>query len=112
MKTFYSFVILLLMAGSILKTEAAPEKKTIVFKVYGNCGMCKKKIETALDIKGVKSAVWNVESKMIEVVYQPEVISETKIHEAIALSGYDTEKIKASDEDYNRLHTCCQYRKE
>jgi periplasmic mercuric ion binding protein len=100
------------LLATVVPAKATPDKKTIVFKVYGNCGMCKKNIESALEIKGVKSAVWNVETKMIEVVYLPEIITEDKIHEAIAKAGYDTDKVKARDEDYKRLHTCCQYRKE
>ena len=31
------------------------------FKVLGNCGMCEKKIEAAaLNLKGVKKAVWDM----------------------------------------------------
>lgn len=112
MKTYSLILMMVAVLAAVLPMKAAPVKKTIVFKVYGNCGMCKKNIETALEIKGVKSAVWNVETKMLEVVFVPEQITEEKIHEAIAKAGYDTEKVKARDEDYKRLHTCCQYRRE
>jgi len=32
-----------------------------------------------------------------------------EIHEAIAAVGHDTEKVKATDEAYEELHTCCKY---
>ncbi len=111
MKTCFLSIALVAFMAICVNVTAAPDKKTIVFKVYGNCGMCKKNIETALDIKGVKSAVWNVETKMVEVVFLPEQITEEKIHEAITKAGYDTDKVKATDEDYKRLHGCCQYKR-
>jgi len=111
MKTFIIISTLLAIVALVNYAEAGNEKKTISFKVYGNCEMCKKNIETALELKGIKLASWNKESKLVEVIFNPSVISEDQIHEAIAQAGYDTEKIKAKDEDYNRLHTCCQYRR-
>ncbi|TAG56853.1 MAG: copper chaperone [Cytophagales bacterium] len=81
----------------------------VKFKVFGNCEMCKKTIETALDVKGVKSANWSTESKMIEIAYQADKISESKLHELIAASGYDTEKSKGNDKAYSNLPGCCQY---
>jgi len=89
------------------KTEAS--KQNVEFKVWGNCDMCKETIETALDVKGIQSADWNVESKKINVVYDSEKISENKIHELIAASGYDTEKAKGNDKAYKDLPDCCQY---
>lgn len=101
----------MIVVAGIFSAKAGSDKKTISFKVYGNCGMCKKNIETALSIKGVKSAQWNVETKMVEIVFLPDVITEEKIHQVIAKAGYDTDLVKATDEDYKRLHTCYQYRK-
>jgi periplasmic mercuric ion binding protein len=95
--------------GYVGAANAQKEPVTLKFKVYGNCEMCKATIEKALDVKGVKAANWNTETKMIEVVYVPAKISEEKIHELIAASGYDTEKAKASDKVYGDLHSCCKY---
>lgn len=111
MKHYSIILIGLTVLLSWFTLQAAPEKKTIQFKVSGNCEMCKKKIETALEIKGVKSAVWNMETNMVEVVYTPEVVSVEQLHQAIADAGYDTELVKAKDEVYNKLAQCCQYRK-
>ena len=107
MKTILLSAILFL--GFQVKSFSQNSPQTTKFKVYGNCEMCKATIEKALDVKGVKAANWNTETKMIEVVYVPAKISEEKIHELIAASGYDTEKAKASDKVYGDLHSCCKY---
>ncbi|MFP5469965.1 MAG: heavy-metal-associated domain-containing protein [Bacteroidia bacterium] len=84
--------------------------KTIKFKVDGNCDMCKKRIENALDVKGIKYANWDVKTKQIEITYKTDKISEDQIHQLIANVGHDTEKVKATKENYNKLHGCCKYR--
>jgi periplasmic mercuric ion binding protein len=83
---------------------------TTSIKVFGNCGMCKARIEKVLDHKGIKKAEWNRTSKQLEVVYNSDKISEQKIHELIASAGHDTEKVKAKDEVYASLPFCCLYR--
>lgn len=89
--------------------SAKGELDTLKFKVYGNCEMCKERIEEALDVRGIKSADWNVETKMIEVVYDNEKITEEKVHQLIAGAGYDTEKKKAGAKVYKNLPGCCKY---
>jgi mercuric ion binding protein len=89
------------------------EYKTEEFKVFGNCGMCKKTIEGAFkDVKGVKKAVWNVESKTMSVTFDAHVISLNDVKKKITAVGYDTEEFKASEETYNNLPGCCQYDRE
>lgn len=83
--------------------------KTATFKVYGNCDMCKSRIEKALKTTGVKAADWEKKSKMLTVKYDSSMISEGKIHEYISSAGHDTEKMKAPDKVYKKLHKCCQY---
>lgn len=79
-------------------------------KVYGNCVMCKKRIETALDYKGIKKAEWNMKTKNLDVIYNSDKISEKKIHELIASVGHDTDLVKAKDEKYATLPFCCLFR--
>lgn len=89
--------------------SAKADMDTLVFKVSGNCEMCKERIEDALDVKGVKTADWNQKTKMITVVYDKSKITEDKIHELITKAGYETSK-KAADQDaYKELPGCCQY---
>lgn len=91
-------------------TAFAGKPVTEKFKVFGNCGMCEKTIEKAAnDVKGVKKADWDKETKQIEVTFDPEKTTLDAIHQAIADVGYDTKKVKAKDEVYNKLHSCCKY---
>ena len=78
-------------------------------KVWGNCEMCQETIEESLHTKGIKSASWNTETKILSVKYDSTIISLDSIHKKVAASGYDTEKYKATEESYRNLHECCQY---
>lgn len=71
--------------------------------------MCKKKIETSLRVKGVAKVNWDVETKILTVTYNDEKITLDEIHQRVAAVGYDTEKIKATEEAYNKLDGCCKY---
>ena len=83
--------------------------KKIKFQVNGVCEMCKNRIETALDVKGIKLADWNIKTKFCRVKFNSEVISENDIYKLISGVGHDTPIYKASDEDYNNLYHCCHY---
>ena len=82
------------------------------FEVAGVCDMCKDRIENALDVKGVKLATWSIETKICNVTYNSEKITEQHIHKILASVGHDTQKYKASDDVYNNLHHCCKYKRE
>jgi periplasmic mercuric ion binding protein len=90
--------------------NSAPEgSQTEKFKVWGNCGMCKKTIERSLKQDGIYNADWDKESKMIEVEYDVKKINRQKIDSLIASVGYDTENVRGNDSAYAQLHECCQY---
>ena len=83
------------------------------FGVKGNCKMCKKTIETAaLSLDGVHKAVWYVESKQIDLVYDDQLVELMTIHNTIANSGYSTELVDLNKEAYDNLPMCCQYNPE
>lgn len=111
MKKGILFVAVIFSMIAISFTANAEVKKTN-FKVSGNCGMCEKTIETAAkSIVGVVSADWNKETKKMIVNFDTEKTNLDAVHKAIAKSGYDTDKVKADDAVYNKLHSCCKYRK-
>ncbi len=102
---------MMLMAFGI--SAFAQDVKTEKFRVSGNCEMCKARIEKAAgSVDGVKSADWNIESKMFEVTFDPGKADLQKIHMAIADAGHDTEMFKASQEAYDKLPLCCKYDRE
>jgi periplasmic mercuric ion binding protein len=111
MKTNIISIFLFLAAAFFANSTFAQGKVVKAnIKVFGNCGMCKARIETALDKGGVKVATWDPTSKNLEVVYNSKKITELQIHELIAEAGHDTEKVKAKDEVYSKLPFCCLYR--
>ncbi|MDA7580811.1 cation transporter [Crocinitomicaceae bacterium] len=88
--------------------EGAKQKET--FTVYGNCGMCKKTIETSLeDVSGIYWSDWEIETKQMTVKYNPDLISIDEIQKRIASVGYDSDSHRAKDEVYDKLHGCCKY---
>lgn len=105
---------LLLLLGIVsmlsISYSAQAENKKASFKVFGNCGMCEKTIETAAkSVEGVTMADWDKKTKAMKVNFDTEKTNLDAIHKAIAKVGYDTEKVKAKDEVYNKLHSCCKY---
>jgi mercuric ion binding protein len=94
-----------------ISTYAQNKNATAVLDVDGVCMMCKERIEKAsIKTKGVKSAVWNVETHELSVIYDERKTNLATINENIAAVGHDTKTIKASDEAYNSVHPCCLYR--
>ena len=104
--------IILILAVIAISFTVTAQNKTVKtsFKVYGNCTQCKERIESALDIKGIKLAEWNIDTKVLQLVYDSTKISETQIRQKIAAVGHDTDKDKAPDNVYLRLPDCCLFR--
>ncbi len=91
-------------------TSNIQQTDSVTFKVYGKCGMCKKRIEKAANgLDGVSEANWDVDSKEFIAQYDAAKVSEKEIQEKIASVGHDTEKVKATDNAYNDLPGCCKY---
>lgn len=87
-------------------------KKRETFTVYGECGMCEKRIENALsDVEGIAWADWEVATLELTVKYDPSVISLEQIKKKVAAVGHDTDSVKATDKAYESLHPCCKYQR-
>ena len=108
--TLTLFFAVLCSVFAYSQDKAKKEVKTIEFKVQGNCDQCKKRIENAAFIKGVKNAVWNEETKMLKVTYRADKIAEQQIHDAVAKSGHQTESTAANNTAYSELPDCCKYK--
>jgi mercuric ion binding protein len=85
--------------------------KTESFKVSGECGMCKKKIEKSAQQAGASYAVWDQHTKILKLTYAAD-IDVSNIQQRIAEAGYDTPKFRATDAAYSSLDKCCQYARE
>ncbi len=104
-------VLFVMMLG--LSTQAQDKKNKNAkhdITVNGNCGQCKKRIEkAAYSVAGVKSAAWHQDHQDVHLIIDETKCSLDDVHAAIAKAGHDTNKVKAKDEDYERLHSCCKY---
>lgn len=111
MNQLKSIVFALLVSMTLTACgQSIQNAKTETFKVWGNCGMCKKIIEAATyTVKGVGSAAWDVDKKIMTLTYDSTVTNVVAVQNAIAAAGYDTPLKEGDDKAYGNLHECCQY---
>jgi periplasmic mercuric ion binding protein len=115
MKTIGLFfaIALLTLAGinapAQTGTKSNVQKKTDTIKVWGNCDMCKERIESAVKAEGATSAAWDSKTKVLTVSFDPAKTTIDALGKKLASVGHDTEKYKAPDEVYAKLPGCCKY---
>ena len=107
-------VILGILLAFVGLTTNAQDKKNknaqYTFDVNGNCEKCQKRIiKAAFGVIGVKSAVWDVDTHQLSLILNEEKCNVVDVKKAVAKTGHDSDEVKATDEDYNNLHHCCQY---
>jgi mercuric ion binding protein len=107
MKTIQIFIAFFLLLA--VSTTGFAQSKSEKFKVSGECGTCKKKIEAAAKSAGASYASWNIDTKELSVKYNSTSSNTAKIEKAIAAVGYDTPEYKATNDSYNKLDDCCKY---
>ncbi len=82
---------------------------TETVKIFGNCGMCETTIETAGNVKNIAQVDWDKDTKMATLTFDASKTNKDEILKRIALAGYDSDQFLAPDEEYAKLHECCQY---
>jgi hypothetical protein len=114
-KNLFTFLLILIMSAGFSISSTAQSKKskkaeqTVSFKVTGICGSCKERIEsTALDVKGVKKAEWDIQSDMLVLVGSSKM-DKQKVAYALAKAGHKSELAEADPKGYANLPGCCQY---
>jgi len=110
MKQFISIIVLIFIATTTSLAQSHIKKDTI--EVDGNCDMCKKRIENAAYIKGVKRADWDKKDKKLVVVYNDSKTTLEKIEQSVAKAGHNTVHVEATEASYKKLPNCCQYKTE
>lgn len=104
-------LVVFFLIGAIGISQNKNAKATI--EVNGVCTMCKKRIETnCIKLKGVKTAVWSVETHKLDLIYNENKTNLETITNSVLAIGHDVEDAMASDKAYDRLHGCCKYRNE
>ena len=107
-------IILVTFVGFSAQAQAKKSKNLkYTTEVNGNCEQCKKRIEkAAFGVPGVKTANWDITSHQLTVILNEEKSSTADLNNAIAKVGHDTKEVKATEADYDNLHTCCKYVRE
>lgn len=101
--------VILLCIGMFAFSQNKNTKANI--EVDGVCGMCKERIEkAAIRTKGVKSAVWSIETHELKLIYDDRKTDLKTISKNLASVGHDTKEVKATEEQYQTVHPCCKYR--
>lgn len=104
-------IVLSLMITTVAFAQDKNAKASL--EVDGVCLMCKDRIEkAAIRTKGVKSAVWSVETHELKLIFDARKTNLDTITKSIVAVGHDTKAVKATDEAYNSVHPCCRYRDE
>ncbi|MBC7885388.1 MAG: heavy-metal-associated domain-containing protein [Saprospiraceae bacterium] len=111
MKTFIRSIVVIFIAlfTTHLSTAQSINLKIVDVKVYGNCGMCKKTIEKAGNVKGISKTKWDTETAMAKITIDSTKTSVDEVLKRIAEVGYDSDAFRAPDAVYENLHGCCQY---
>lgn len=107
MKKLAPIAIALLMFFSCSDASKSVKEKTA--HVYGNCELCKARIEAAAKIKGVNEASWNVDSKLLTFKLDTTITSVESILRAVAAVGHDNEAFMGNDYAYQKLPERCHY---
>ena len=98
-------------SNAVSGTSSSSNLTSESIKVTGVCGMCKRRIETAVyGVAGVKDAAWDSKTQALKVSYDSKKATNETIQNRVAAAGHDTEKVKADDKAYGKLPDCCKYR--
>lgn len=118
MKTIITALFMSLLAISLSAKAPADKKQpaaqgitTTTLKVWGNCSMCKARIEKAATTAGATKADWEVPKQQLTVTFDSKKTSLDKIAKQIASAGHDNAKYKTTAGAYNALPGCCQYKR-
>jgi mercuric ion binding protein len=109
-KNVFLVLLMTVFAFSAQGQETKNKNAKYTTEVNGNCEQCQKRIQkAAYSVAGVKSASWSIETHQLALIINEEKCSLMDVKKAIAKVGHDTDSVKSTKEDYDNLHSCCQY---
>lgn len=109
MKHLVVVLLSALVAAASLHAQE-PVRTEAAFRVAGNCGQCKSRIEKAVKIQGVSYAKWDKKKQTLTVRFLVPPLSADSLQRLVAAAGHDTESHAAPDSVYSDLPACCLYR--
>lgn len=101
--------VLLVALTATFSIDAMAQSDSTSFKVGGNCGMCKNRIEGSVKGPAVFMANWNIRSKIMTVRFDSTQIHSEQLQQMVASVGHDTDQFKADKTVYDELPGCCLY---
>lgn len=103
---FAAVLLITILFTSLLSIAQTDTVKIITSSL---CSTCKEAIEHNLSFeKGVKSAVVDLETRELVVVYNPQKTDPFKIRTAVTKIGYDADSLKADQKAFKKLPECCR----
>ncbi len=109
MNLLYTFLILNISFLCLSCDAQIPNAQTSNIRIYGNCGMCKKRIEKAGNLHGVAQVEWNADTEMASITFDKSKTNVDEVLKRIAAVGHDSDKYRAEAQVYEKLHECCKY---
>lgn len=101
--------LLLFLLTFLFVTRVQAGLDTLLVKTSAQCGTCKETLESGMSrVKGVVSVQLDIDSKYLQLVYDPDKTNPTKLRKAVSRIGYDADGIPADLRAYKRLPGCCQ----
>src|SRR5690606_23947472 len=98
------YIFLLLISVGLFAQE-----KTETIKVSVNCGMCKERIENAVNEFPSAEGNWDDETKILTVQFDESQTNLDEIAQNIAKVGHDNELYRAENSVYENLPGCCHF---
>ncbi len=110
MKNIAPFTLSIILTFLVsLNVFAGTETETIKIQTDAVCGHCKERIEAnVVKLKGVKSAVLDVKTKVLTVTYNKEKVDAAAIKKAVTETGYSADELPGNDKTRTSLPHCCQ----
>jgi copper chaperone CopZ len=113
MKNLFLGMMLIVVALSTQAQEKKNKNAKYTIMVNGNCEQCQRRIQkAAFSVDGVKTANWSIETHKLDVTINEEKTFVAEVKKAVAKVGHDAGEIRATNETYENLHSCCKYERE
>lgn len=107
-RVLLSLIIIVVFCLTSCKPSGSASIDTSVH-VWGNCEKCKATIEKSCNLNGVARATWDVDSKLLSLKLDTNIVSVDAVLQSVSKAGYDNEKYYGNDYAYDNLPQCCQY---
>lgn len=111
-KILIPFILVLIFSQTLKAQNKNNQIITDTIMVSGVCSMCEERIENAALLKGVKKVEWQKDTHTLIVVYKEDKIDIDQIAASVAAAGHDNEIINSTDDQYDKVHSCCKYRED